>query len=84
VAKIYLDAMSLYLEAAAALENAEKLGGSLKSRIYANKNTKNGSPHIYAIISESIKWSPILKELVDKSQILHHERKVDSNVGPRP
>jgi hypothetical protein len=68
--------MSLYTEAAAAIENAEKIGGSLKSRIYANKNSKNQASQLYALAIEAIKWSPILKEVIDKSQILDHEKKV--------
>jgi hypothetical protein len=68
--------MSLYTEAAAAIENAEKIGGSLKSRVYANKNSKNQASQLYALAIEAIKWSPILKEVIDKSQILDHEKKV--------
>jgi 25S rRNA (cytosine2278-C5)-methyltransferase len=68
--------MSLYLETAAAITNEEKSGGSLKSRIYANKKTKHPAAQIYALACESTKWSPILKEVVEKSQVLGHEKKV--------
>jgi 25S rRNA (cytosine2278-C5)-methyltransferase len=68
--------MSLYAEAAAAIENVEKIGGSLKSRIYSNKNAKNQASQIYALAIEAIKWSPVLKEVIEKSQILDYEKKV--------
>jgi putative methyltransferase len=68
--------MSLYLEAVAAITNQERIGGSLKSRIYTNKKTKHSPAQIYALVSESTKWSPILKEVVEKSQILGYEKKV--------
>ena len=64
------------MEAAAAITNIEKTGGSLKSRIYTNKKSKNPPAQIYALVCESTKWSPILKEVVEKSQILGYEKKV--------
>jgi 25S rRNA (cytosine2278-C5)-methyltransferase len=70
--------MSLYYEAAAVIENVDKVGGSLKSRIYADKNSKNPPAQVYALVSESIKWSPILKDVIEKSQILPLEKKVIS------
>lgn len=68
--------MSLYYEAAAILANAENIGGSLKSRIYGKKNLKSSPAHLYALISETTKWSAVLKEVVEKSGILKEERKV--------
>src|SRR5258707_6433955 len=68
--------MSLYVEAIAAIENVEKVGGSLKSRIYGNKTTKNQPAQIFALVSETTKWSSILKEVIEKSQILELEKKV--------
>jgi putative methyltransferase len=68
--------MSLYAEAAAAIENIENIGGSLKSRIYSNKNTKNQAAQIYALVIEATKWSPVLKEVIEKSQMLDYEKKV--------
>jgi putative methyltransferase len=68
--------MSLYQEAASAIQNSEGVGGSLKSRIYGNKKTKNTPPQIYALLSQTIKWSPILKPVIEVSGLLTAERKV--------
>lgn len=66
--------MSLYHEAAAILTNPE--GGSLKSRVFGAKNLKSPPAQVYALALETCKWSAILKEVVDSSQLLNHERKV--------
>lgn len=66
--------MSLYHEAAAILTNPE--GGSLKSRVFGAKNLKSPPAQVYALALETCKWSAILKEVVDNSQLLNHERKV--------
>lgn len=66
--------MSLYHEAAAILTNPE--GGSLKSRVFSAKNLKSPPAQVYALALETCKWSAILKEVVDSSQLLNHERKV--------
>jgi putative methyltransferase len=71
--------MSLYYEAAALLANAENTGGSLKSRTYAKKDLKNSPAQIYALVSETTKWSPVLKQVVERSEILKYERKVFYN-----
>ncbi|KAJ9664110.1 hypothetical protein H2201_005350 [Coniosporium apollinis] len=68
--------MSLYYEAAAILANADNIGGSLKSRIYGKKNIKCSPAHLYALISETTKWSAVLKEVVEKSGILREEKKL--------
>jgi hypothetical protein len=69
-------AMSLYYEAAAILTNAEKTGGTLKSRIYKAKDLKSSAANIYALVSEATKWSGVLKEVVERSGILALEKKV--------
>ncbi|KAI6379103.1 hypothetical protein MCOR25_002083 [Pyricularia grisea] len=66
--------MSLYHEAAAILTNPE--GGSLKSRVFGAKNLKSPPAQVYALALETCKWSAILKEVVDSSQLLSHERKL--------
>ena len=68
--------MSLYYEASAVLSNSENTGGSLKSRTYAKKDLRNSPAQIYALVSETTKWSPILKEVVERSEILKYEKKV--------
>lgn len=70
--------MSLYYEAAAAITNEKGAGGSLKSRIYANKSSKHSPAQIYALVSETTKWSAILKEVIEKSGILSAEKKVSA------
>ncbi|KAF2423805.1 S-adenosyl-L-methionine-dependent methyltransferase [Tothia fuscella] len=73
--------MSLYYEAAAILSNTEKVGGSLKSRIYSKKDLKSSPANIYALVSETSKWSAVLKEVVERSGILRIERKLDPTLA---
>jgi hypothetical protein len=69
-------AMSLYYEAAAILANADKVGGSLKSRIYTKKELKSPPAQIFALIAETSKWSIVLKDVIEKCRLLAEERKV--------
>jgi len=68
--------MSLYYEAAAILANAENTGGSLKSRIYTKKDLKSTPAQIFALIAEASKWSIVLKDVIEKCNLLAEERKV--------
>ncbi|RWA03483.1 hypothetical protein EKO27_g11621 [Xylaria grammica] len=54
------------------------MGGSLKTRLFGNKNKhfKSPPPQIYALASETCKWSAVLKEVIDNSELLRHERKL--------
>jgi putative methyltransferase len=70
--------MSLYYEAEAVLTNAENIGGSLKSRIFGKKTSKHSPAQIYALVSEATKWSPVLKVVVEKSELLKSEKKANS------
>lgn len=67
--------MSLYYEASSILSNEEKKGGSLKSRVFGRKDLKSPPTKIYALLAESLKWSPFLKEVIEKSEILKLEKK---------
>ncbi|KAF2104359.1 S-adenosyl-L-methionine-dependent methyltransferase [Rhizodiscina lignyota] len=68
--------MSLYYEAADILTNAKGAGGSLKSRVYRKSDFKSKPAQVYALASEAAKWSPVLKEVVEKSGILEEEKKL--------
>ncbi|MCJ1379503.1 hypothetical protein MMC17_002604 [Xylographa soralifera] len=68
--------MSLYYEAVSFIEPSPSQENSLKSRIYNAKDLKSTSAQLFALVSEASKWSPILKEVVEKSQLLLHERKL--------
>jgi hypothetical protein len=68
--------MSLYYEAAAILANADKVGGSLKSRIFSKKDLKSTPGQLFALIAESSKWSVVLKDVMEKTKLLAEERKV--------
>lgn len=70
--------MSLYYDAARFLAPSEEQSGSLKSRVFGSKELKASPKQVYAIVAEASKWSPILAEVVEKSQLLQHERKVGS------
>ncbi|KAL1637805.1 hypothetical protein SLS56_000360 [Neofusicoccum ribis] len=68
--------MSLYYEAASILQNADNVGGSLTSRIYGKKGLKSKPTAIYALVTESTKWSAVLKDVVEKGGILKLEKKL--------
>lgn len=68
--------MSLYHEAAEILSAPSDEGGSLKSRIFRRKNLKSAPNQLYALVLETSKWSPVLKEVIEKAELLRHERKV--------
>ncbi|KAI9657288.1 MAG: hypothetical protein M1829_006933 [Trizodia sp. TS-e1964] len=68
--------MSLYHEAAVIISQLSSPNGSLKSRIYNNKTLKSSPAHIYAIVSETVKWNAALKEVIERSQLLEIERKL--------
>ena len=68
--------MSLYYEASDVLANAEAKGGSLKNRIFGKKDLKSSPGAIFALVAETTKWSSVLKEVVEKSDILKLEKKV--------
>ncbi|KAF4452518.1 hypothetical protein F53441_4630 [Fusarium austroafricanum] len=68
--------MTLYHEAAEILTGSSSEGGSLKSRVFKKKNLKSAPNQVYALVVESCKWSPVLKEVIEKSEILKLERKL--------
>ena len=68
--------MSLYHEAAELLTASSHEGGSLKSRVFGRKNIKSPPNQLYALVFESCKWSGVLKEVIEGSELLKHERKV--------
>ncbi|KAF4971448.1 hypothetical protein FZEAL_9847 [Fusarium zealandicum] len=68
--------MSLYHEAAEILSASSSEGGSLKSRVFKKKNLKSAPNQVYALVLESCKWSPILKEVIERAELLKLERKL--------
>ncbi|KAI0156654.1 S-adenosyl-L-methionine-dependent methyltransferase [Hypoxylon sp. FL1284] len=66
--------MSLYHETADVL--SAPAGGNLKTRIFTNKDLKSPQQQVYALALETCKWSPVLKGVIDNSDILRHERKL--------
>ena len=71
--------MSLYYDGAQILSATHEQSGSLKSRVFAAKDLKSTPAQLFALVSETSKWSFILKEVVEKSKILVLERKVNSS-----
>lgn len=67
--------MSLYYDAAPLLSSGGELTGSLKSRVFNSKDIKSSPKQVYALVSEASKWSSILTEVIEKSQLLQYERK---------
>lgn len=72
--------MSLYYEAAEALSGPTTNGGSLKNRIFRNSELKSPPAQIYALVIETCKWSSVLAEVIEHTQLLNLERKVSSRV----
>jgi hypothetical protein len=68
--------MSLYHETAAILSASATEGGGLKSKIFTKRDLKSPAAQVYALALESCKWSSVLKEVIENSQLLQHERKV--------
>ncbi|KAK4196547.1 S-adenosyl-L-methionine-dependent methyltransferase [Triangularia verruculosa] len=68
--------MSLYHEAAALLTGPSTHGGSLKSRVFSNKELKSPPAQVYALALETCKWSSVLKEVIENAELLKHERKL--------
>jgi len=68
--------MSLYYEAANVLTAPRNAGGSLKSRIFSQKDLKSAPAQIYALAIETCKWSLILKEIIESVDLLRLESKV--------
>ena len=68
--------MSLYYDAASMLSERNGEFGSLKSRVFGSTNLKSKPIQVFALVSEASKWSFVLKGVIEKSQLLLHERKV--------
>lgn len=68
--------MSLYYEAVSFLTSADGADGSLTSRIYGTKTLKSKPAQVYALVSESKKWSSVLSGVIEAAGILKLERKV--------
>ncbi|KAI1326028.1 S-adenosyl-L-methionine-dependent methyltransferase [Xylariaceae sp. FL0255] len=65
--------MSLYHETAGILSAT---GGNLKTRIFGNKTLKSPQQQVFALALETCKWSSVLKEVIDNSDLLRLERKL--------
>ena len=68
--------MSLYYEASSFLVPSSSSDGSLKARVFGTNDLKSQPKQIYALLTEAAKWSPILVDVIDRSQLLQLERKV--------
>ncbi|KAF3064393.1 25S rRNA (cytosine-C(5))-methyltransferase rcm1 [Daldinia childiae] len=68
--------MSLYHETADILSATPSTGGNLKTRIFGKKDLKSPQQQVYALALETCKWSPVLKEVIDNSDLLRYERKL--------
>ncbi|KAL9119488.1 MAG: hypothetical protein Q9187_003959 [Circinaria calcarea] len=73
--------MSLYYEAAQFISASDQQLGSLKSSIYGAKGLKSTPAQLFALVSEASKWSSVVKEVVEKSQLLVHERKLSPTLA---
>lgn len=69
--------MSLYHETAEVLALPAS-AGSLRSRVYGRRDAKwkSSQAQIYALATETCKWSEVLSEVIDGSGLLRQEPKV--------
>lgn len=73
--------MSLYHEAAEFLLASPTEGGSLKARVFRKKSAFKSPPsQLYALVFETCKWSLVLKDVIDRAEVLKHERKVSRSL----
>ncbi|KAI9893289.1 MAG: hypothetical protein M1814_000418 [Vezdaea aestivalis] len=72
--------MALYYESETILRSRFNSGG-LKSTIFAGNYTRTSPAQVYALITETIKWSPILKEVVENAGLLSEERKLSPQIA---
>ena len=68
--------MSLYYGAAPLLLPNSDQAGSLKSRVFNAKDLKSNPKQVFALVSEASKWSMVLSDVIERSQLLQLERKV--------
>ena len=68
--------MSLYQEAAQVLDIARQNSGSFKSIVFGRKDWKSNPKTLYALTTEATKWSEILSEVLENSQVLKIEKQV--------
>ncbi|KAG6364432.1 hypothetical protein INS49_006033 [Diaporthe citri] len=61
--------MSLYHEAAYVLQQDSSSGGNLRSRVFNKKDLKSPPNQVYALALETCKWSAVLAEVIDHSQL---------------
>lgn len=69
--------MSLYYEGASLLSTKDQTG-DLKARVFSAKGQRSSPKQLFALLSEAIKWSGVLKEVIERSGLLKLERKASS------
>lgn len=72
--------MSLYYEASDIISKGIRSQSALKHAIYDNKKLKSTPATLFALVSEAIKWSEVLSDVIQKSALLNTERRVMSSV----
>ncbi|KAL8836935.1 MAG: hypothetical protein Q9170_002735 [Blastenia crenularia] len=73
--------MSLYYDAASFLVLAQDRSGSLKSRVFGSQSLRASPKQVYALVIETSRWSPVLSEVIDRSQLLQLERKLSPSLA---
>ncbi|NXK89324.1 NSUN5 methyltransferase, partial [Formicarius rufipectus] len=71
--------MALYSAAAAVLAGLERGQGGIKSLVY-----NSGFPHVrqlYALVSETLRYAPVLEKLLDGAALLQAEKKLQPQLA---
>ncbi|KAF2480923.1 S-adenosyl-L-methionine-dependent methyltransferase [Neohortaea acidophila] len=71
--------MSLYHEAAEVFAVASKDGGSIKSIVFSKKKWKSDGRTLFALTTETAKWSDVLSKVIENSGVL----KVEKQLSPQ-
>uniref|UniRef100_UPI00398ECCAB 28S rRNA (cytosine-C(5))-methyltransferase n=1 Tax=Pristiophorus japonicus TaxID=55135 RepID=UPI00398ECCAB len=71
--------MALYVKAAAILEQLEGKQGSVKTLVYnsGHQNIKQ----LFALVCETLKYTPVLKDIISTTNLLKKEKKLQMNVA---
>ena len=68
--------MSLYYDAVNILVRPAGSDESLATTVHRAPNLKTKAGQVYALVSEATKWSSVLSGIIERTEILKHEKKV--------
>ncbi|KAF2718740.1 S-adenosyl-L-methionine-dependent methyltransferase [Polychaeton citri CBS 116435] len=73
--------MALYHEAAEVINTAAQSGESIKATVFSKKSWKSDAKTLVALSIEAGRWSEILSEVIEKSELLKVEKQLTPALG---